>query len=65
MNAPDNLEGAIAWLREQAGKLNYGRASIEVIAYAGKIARIVTSTEISTSAGLPNNARGDHHVSDR
>jgi hypothetical protein len=63
MTGPDNLDAAIAWIREQAAKLNYGRASIEVIAYAGKIARIVTSTEISTSAGLPKDTRGEQHVS--
>lgn len=58
--APDNLEAAISWIREQAGKLNYGRVGIEVIAYAGKITRIITSTEVSTSAA-PNDTRGAAH----
>ena len=50
--APDTLEGAILWLREHAAQLQYGRASIEVLAHNGKITRIIVSTEVSTSAGL-------------
>lgn len=57
--SPQTLEQAITWIREQAAKLNYGRAGIEVIAYAGKITRIITSTEVSTSAA-PNDTRGAH-----
>ena len=58
-SAPDNLEAAIAWIRAQAPLLYFGRASIEILAHNGKITRIITSVEVSTAAGLPNDKRGE------
>jgi len=65
MSSPENLDQAVAWIREQAAQLVFGRASIEVVAHAGKITRIVTSTEVSTSAVPPTENRGAHHGADR
>ncbi|MGA2765539.1 MAG: hypothetical protein ABSG17_19500 [Spirochaetia bacterium] len=58
--APANLEQAVTWLREQAARLNYGRASIEVICHAGKITRIISLTENSV-AGIPTATAGADH----
>ncbi len=62
--APSSLDQAIAWLREQAGRLNYGRASIEVVAHAGKITRIISLTENSV-AGIPTATAGADHAAER
>ena len=60
MKAPSSLDQAIAWIREQSLQLNYGRASIEVVAHAGKITRIITATETATAAVPTHHAGIDH-----
>ena len=58
--APANMEQAVAWLREQAARLNYGRASVEIVAHPGRITRIITLTENSIAAIPTQNAGVDH-----
>ena len=61
MSAPATLEEALAWLHEQASRLDFGKCSIELVAHAGKITRVISAVEVSSS--VPTDTRGLRHDS--
>ena len=46
-----NIENAITWLLEEAGRVDYGEIALKIIMHGGRVTRIERTTSVKEQCG--------------